>query len=174
MPDATARLDENRAEAEAAIAAAPDTATLEELRVRYLGRKSELTQVLRSIGELPPEQRGAVGGIANSVRVALEEWIGQREAVLEAAERDERLVRGHIDVTLPGAPPSPAGHLHLITRTRRDVEDVFVGLGFRVVEGPEVEYDYYNFTALNMPPNHPARLMQDTFYLSDQVVLRTH
>src|SRR5437763_7779708 len=174
MPDAAARLEELRREAEAAIAAAADAAAIEELRVRYLGRKSELTQVLRSIGELPPEQRGSVGGLANSVRAALEEAIGGRERVLEAGELEERLVRDRIDVTLPGDPPSPAGHLHLITRTRRDIEDVFTGLGFRVLEGPEVEYDYYNFTALNMPPNHPARLMQDTFYLSDQVVLRTH
>jgi phenylalanyl-tRNA synthetase alpha chain len=174
MPDATARLDEIRAEAEAAVAAAPDTSALEELRVRYLGRKSELTQVLRSIGELPAEQRGPVGGAANRVRVALEEQLAGRAAELEASELDERLARDRIDVTLPGDPPSPAGHLHPITRTRRDIEDVFAGLGFRVVEGPEVDYDYYNFTALNMPPNHPARLMQDTFYLSDQVVLRTH
>src|SRR3989440_374728 len=174
MPDATARLDEIRAEAEAAIAGAPDTAALEELRVRYLGRKSELTGVLRSIGELPPEERGLVGGAANAVRVALEEQLAARARELDTAELDERLARDRIDVTLPGDPPSPQGHLHLITRTRRDIEDVFTGLGFRVVEGPEVEYDYYNFTALNMPPNHPARLMQDTFYLSDHVVLRTH
>src|SRR2546421_5630924 len=174
MPDATARLDEIRAEAEAAIAGAPDTAALEELRVRYLGRKSELTGVLRSIGELPPEERGLVGGAANAVRVALEEQLAARARELDTAELDERLARDRIDVTLPGDPPSPPGHLHLITRTRRDIEDVFTGLGFRVLEGPEVEYDYYNFTALNMPPNHPARLMQDTFYLSDHVVLRTH
>jgi phenylalanyl-tRNA synthetase alpha chain len=174
MSDATVRLEELRAEAEAAIAAAPDTAALEDLRVRYLGRKSELTGVLRSIGELPPEQRGPVGGAANRVRSALEELLAARAAALEAGELEERLARDRIDVTLPGDPPSPAGHLHPITRTRRDIEDVFAGLGFRVVEGPEIEYDYYNFTALNIPPNHPARLMQDTFYLNDQVVLRTH
>jgi phenylalanyl-tRNA synthetase alpha chain len=174
MPDPTARLDELRLEAEAAIAAAPDSAALEELRVRYLGRKSELTSILRSIADLPPEERGPVGGAANRVRTTLEELLAARAAELAGAELEERLVRDRIDVTLPGDPPSPAGHLHLITRTRRDIEDVFVGMGFRVVEGPEVEWDYYNFTALNMPPNHPARLMQDTFYLSDQVVLRTH
>src|SRR2546423_1249418 len=174
MPDATERLEELRAEAEAAIASAPDSPALEELRVRYLGRRSELTGVLRSIGELPPEQGGPVGGAANRVRARLEELLGRRSAELDASELDDRLVRDRIDMTLPGDPPSPAGHLHLITRTRRDIEDVFVGLGFRVVEGPEVEWDYYNFTALNMPPNHPARLMQDTFYLSEQVVLRTH
>jgi phenylalanyl-tRNA synthetase alpha chain len=174
MPDPTARLEELRREAEAAIAAAPDAAAIEELRVRYLGRKSELTGVLRSIGELPPDQRGPVGGAANAVRTALDGLLVERGETLEHAELEERLAGDRIDVTLPGDPPSPQGHLHLITRTRRDIEDVFVGLGFRVVEGPEVEWDYYNFTALNMPPNHPARLMQDTFYLSEQVVLRTH
>jgi phenylalanyl-tRNA synthetase alpha chain len=174
MPDVTARLDELQREAEAAIAAATDSAALEALRVRYLGRKSELTGILRSIGELSPEERGPVGGAANRVRTALEELLAKRESELQRSELEESLARDRIDVTLPGDPPSPAGHLHLITRTRRDIEDVFVGLGFRVVEGPEVEWDYYNFTALNMPPNHPARLMQDTFYLSDQVVLRTH
>src|SRR5436190_23286576 len=100
MPDATARLDELRVEAEASIAAAPDTATLEELRVRYLGRKSELTRVLRSIGELPADQRGPVGGAANRVRAALEEQLAARAAELEASELDERLVRDRIDVTL--------------------------------------------------------------------------
>jgi phenylalanyl-tRNA synthetase alpha chain len=174
MPDATARLEELRREGEAAIAEAPDAAAIEDLRVRYLGRKSELTGILRSIGELPAEERGPVGGAANAVRTALEAQLAERADLLERAELEERLARDRIDVTLPGDPPSPQGHLHLITRTRRDIEDVFVGMGFRVVEGPEVDYDYYNFTALNMPPNHPARLMQDTFYLSDQVVLRTH
>src|SRR5213082_238707 len=101
MPDATARLDELRAEAEAAIAAAPDTAALEELRVRYLGRKSELTQVLRSIGELPADRRGPVGGAANRVRAALGEQLAGRAAQLEASELDEHLVRDRIDVTLP-------------------------------------------------------------------------
>src|SRR5207253_4412993 len=108
--------------------------------------------------ELPPEERGPVGGAANRVRVALEELFSKRRAELDDSELDERLARDRIDVTLPGDPPSPQGHLHLITRTRRDIEDVFVGMGFRVVDGPEVEWDYYNFTALNMPPNHPARL----------------
>src|SRR5437763_6494899 len=136
MPDATARLDEIRAEAEPAIAAAPDTAALEELRVRYLGRKSELTQVLRSIGELPPEQRGPVGGAANAVRVALEDQLAARARELDTAELDERLVRDRIDVTLPGDPPSPPGHLHLTTGTSRTAGACSPGLGFRVSAGP--------------------------------------
>jgi phenylalanyl-tRNA synthetase alpha chain len=170
MPD----LNELRAEGESAIAAAGTTAELEELRVRLLGRKSELTATLRSIGELPPAERGPVGKQANEVRQALERLLAERTAELEAAELDRRLAEGRIDVTLPGDPPLPTGHLHLVSQIRRRMEDIFVGLGFEVLEGPEIEYDYYNFTALNHPPEHPARLPQDTFYLAESVLLRTH
>jgi phenylalanyl-tRNA synthetase alpha chain len=173
-PPALSRLDELRQEAEAAVAQASDAAKVEELRVRYLGRKSEVTAALRSIGDLPAEQRGPVGKAANSLRVALEELLAGRAAELEAAELDAGLETDRVDVTLPGDPPLPAGRLHLITQTRREIEDVFVGLGFEVVEGPEVEWDYYNFTALNHPPGHPARMLQDTFYLSEDALLRTH
>ena len=174
MPDATARLTELRREAEGAVAAAGDAAELEQLRVRYLGRKAELTNALRSIGELPPDQRGPVGKAANQVKQALERLLAERSAAIEAAELERGLAQDRIDVTLPGDPPAVAGHLHLVTQTRREMEDIFVGLGFDVAEGPEVEYDYYNFTALNHPPDHPARMLQDTFYLSEQVLLRTH
>jgi phenylalanyl-tRNA synthetase alpha chain len=174
MPDTAGRLDELRQEAEAAVRSAGSSAELEELRVRYLGRKSELTGVLRGIGELPAEERGPVGQAANSVRAAIEAQLAERTDALSAAELDERLERDRIDVTLPGDPPSPVGRLHLITRTRREIEDVFLGLGFSVAEGPEVEFDYYNFTALNFLPDHPARAMQDTFYVNDEVLLRTH
>jgi phenylalanyl-tRNA synthetase alpha chain len=170
MPD----LQQLRAEAEAAIRAVGSASELEELRVRYLGRRSELTQALRSIGELPPEQRGPVGKEANEVRGALEALLKERGAQLEASELDRRLAEDRIDVTLPGDPPLPAGHLHLISQIRRQMEDIFVGLGFSVLEGPEVEYGYYNFTALNHPPEHPARQPQDTFYLGESIVLRTH
>jgi phenylalanyl-tRNA synthetase alpha chain len=169
-----ADLAQLRTEAEASIDAAGSAAELEELRVRYLGRKSELTQTLRSIGELPPEQRGPAGKQANEVRQALEALLERRTAELEASELDRRLVEDRVDVTLPGDPPLPLGHLHLVTQIRRRMEDIFVGLGFSVVEGPEVEYEYYNFTALNHPPEHPARLPQDTFYLAEHVLLRTH
>jgi phenylalanyl-tRNA synthetase alpha chain len=167
-------LDELRREAEDAIGAAGTAAELEDLRVRYLGRKSALTQVLRSIGELPPEERGPVGQGANAVRQALEGLIEQRDSELGSAELQRRLAADSIDVTLPGDPPQPLGHLHLITQTRRRMEDIFVGLGFGVLEGPEIEYEYYNFTALNHPPEHPARLPQDTFYFAERVLLRTH
>ena len=174
MPDAPARFDELRREAEAAITAAASSAELEELRVRYLGRRSELTQALRSIGELPPEERGPVGKGANAVKQALERLLAESTERVEAEELDTRLASDRIDVTLPGDPPLPAGRLHLVSQIRRELEDVFVGLGFAVLEGPEVEYEYYNFTALNHPPEHPARLPQDTFYASESVLLRTH
>jgi phenylalanyl-tRNA synthetase alpha chain len=167
-------LEQLQTEAEQAIGVAGSAAELEELRVRYLGRKSELTSTLRSIGELAPERRGPVGKQANQVRQALERLIERRTAELEAAELDERLARDRVDVTLPGDPPQPAGHLHLVSQIRRRMEDVCMGLGFSVLEGPEIEYEYYNFTALNHPPEHPARLPQDTFYLAESVLLRTH
>jgi phenylalanyl-tRNA synthetase alpha chain len=168
------RIDQLRSEAESAIAAAPSTAALEELRVRYLGRKAELPNLLRGVAELPPEQRGQVGKAANQARQALESLITQRGAELEVGELQERLAADRVDVTLPGSPPRPVGRHHLLTATRREIEDVFCGLGFRVVEGPEVETVYYNFDALNHDPAHPARARSDTFYVADDVVLRTH
>ena len=159
------RIEALREEARTAIEAAPDAATLEEIRVRYLGRKAELTAILRGIGELPPEQRGPVGKTGNQARVELEGLLGEARGRLEGAELDSRLASEGIDVTLPGTPPVRLGHLHPLTRTRREIEDVFVGLGYQVLEGPEIEHDYYNFTALNYSPGHPARLVQDTFYV---------
>ncbi len=178
------RIDQIRDEARAAIAAALDSAALEELRVRFLGRKAELPNLLRGVAELPPEQRGAVGKAANEARQALEGLIEGRGAELELGELRERLERDRVDVTLPGTPPAPVGRLHLLTATRREIEDVFCGLGFTVQEGPEVELVHYNFDALNHDPAHPARARSDTFYVTpadgaqrsggDEVVLRTH
>ncbi|HEY5051990.1 MAG TPA: phenylalanine--tRNA ligase subunit alpha [Solirubrobacterales bacterium] len=170
------RVAEIQTEAEAAIGAGVNTAELEELRVRYLGRKAELTTILRGIAELPAEERGKVGGAANKARKSLESQLEAKAAQLDASELDARLTADQIDVTLPGAPSRPSGHLHLITRTMRQIEDVMVGLGYRVMEGPEIEHDYYNFTALNHPEGHPARMLQDTFYLQShpEVLLRTH
>src|SRR3954452_7796392 len=164
-PDALTRIAELRSEAEAAIDTAADTAALEEARVRFLGRKSELTSILRGIGELPASERGPAGAGANEARRALEERIARRGDELSGAELEHRLAADTVDVTLPGTPPVAAGHLHLLNRTRREIEDAFVGLGYRVLEGPEVEHDFYNFTALNHPPGHPARLTQDSFYV---------
>ncbi len=163
-----------RREAEAAIAAAGSSAELEELRVRHLGRRAELPNLLRGVRELPPEERGPVGQAANQARQALEALIERRAAELDATELDARLSADRVDVTLPGDPAPPVGRLHLLTATRREIEDVFLGLGFDVAEGPEIESVYYNFDALNHPPDHPAREETDTFYVSDDVVLRTH
>ncbi|HEX5146811.1 MAG TPA: phenylalanine--tRNA ligase subunit alpha, partial [Conexibacter sp.] len=168
------RIDELRSEGEAAVAAAATSDALEQARIRFLGRRAELPQLLRGVATLPPEQRGPVGKAANVARKALEELIEARGAALAGAELDAQLAADRIDVTLPGAPLPPAGGLHLLTRTRREIEDVFVGLGYTVAEGPEVERVYYNFDALNHDPAHPARLRTDTFYVADDVVLRTH
>jgi phenylalanyl-tRNA synthetase alpha chain len=166
--------DEIRQSAERDVAAASSPEEIEALRVRYLGRKSELTLALRSIGEMPAEERGPFGQRANEVRQELTALIEQKAARLDEERLAASLAEDGIDVTLPGDPPRPGGRLHLITETRREIEDIFVGLGFSVAEGPEVEYDYYNFTSLNHPPGHPARMLQDTFYFSDDVLLRTH
>jgi phenylalanyl-tRNA synthetase alpha chain len=170
------RIEAIRVEATAAIVDAGSSAELEEMRVRYLGRKAELTGVLRGIAELPPEERGKVGGAANKARKELEALLEASAEALDAAELDARLVNDRVDVTLPGAPPRPVGHAHLIARTTRLIEDVMVGLGYQVAEGPEIEHDYYNFTALNHPAGHPARMLQDTFYVQSHpdVLLRTH
>jgi phenylalanyl-tRNA synthetase alpha chain len=170
------RIEEIRGEAAAAIAAASASAELEELRVRYLGRKAELTTILRGISELPEDERGSVGGAANKARKELEGLLEASAERLDASELETRLAEDRVDVTLPGAPPRPAGHAHLIARTTRLIEDTMVGLGYQVAEGPEIEHDYYNFTALNHPPGHPARMLQDTFYVQSHpdVLLRTH
>ena len=168
------RISELRAEGEAAIAAAAGTADLEQVRVRMLGRKAELPNLLRGVAQLPAEQRGVVGRSANEARKALEAAIEARAAELAGAELDARLAADVVDVTLPGSPALPPGRLHLLTATRREIEDVFLGLGFRIAEGPEVETVYYNFDALNHAPTHPARDRRDTFYVNDDVVLRTH
>jgi phenylalanyl-tRNA synthetase alpha chain len=168
------RIDQIHDAAVAEIESAGTAAALEELRVKHLGRKAELPNLLRGVAQLPPQERGAVGKRANEVRRALEALIEERGAALESAELDVRLAADRVDMTLPGSPPQPVGRLHLITATRREIEDVFIGLGFNVVEGPEVETVFYNFDALNHDPAHPARSRSDTFYVDDDTVLRTH
>jgi phenylalanyl-tRNA synthetase alpha chain len=178
----TERIAQIRADGERAIATASDTATLEDVRIRFLGRKAELPNLLRSVAELPAEQRGPTGKAANEARKALEAAIEQRAQQLAAIELEARLERDRVDVTLPADPAPQVGRLHLITQTRREIEDVFIGLGFNVAEGPEVETVYYNFDALNHAPTHPSRLMTDTFYLApapdifdpDARLLRVH
>jgi len=168
------RIEQLKREAEEAIAAADTTSALEEQRIRYLGRKAELPNLLRGVAELPPEQRGPTGKAANQARQALEQLIERRATQLATAELEQRLEQDRVDVTLPGDPLPDVGRLHLLTSTRREIEDVFIGLGFSVAEGPEVELVYYNFDALNHDVTHPARGRTDTFYVKDDVVLRTH
>ena len=158
----------------AAIATAHTSAALEEVRIEFLGRKAELPNLLRGVAELPPEQRGPVGRAANAARKALAAEIDARAASLATLELDARLAADRIDATLPADPLPAVGHLHLLTQTRREIEDVFLGLGFSVAEGPEIETVFYNFDALNHDPTHPARLPSDTFYIDDDVLLRTH
>src|SRR6185436_8885049 len=140
------RIGSLRAEAEAAVADAPSSTALEELRVRYLGRKAELPNLLRGVAELPPEERGLVGRAANEARKALEAAIEARAAELAAAELDSKLASDVVDVTLPGSPAIAPGRIHLLTQARREIEDIFLGRGFRVMEGPVtvLAYDYFD------------------------------
>lgn len=147
-------------------------ADIEQIRVRFLGKKGELTAVLRGMGQLTPEERPVVGQLANEVRAAIEGAIATKSAEQKERARNEQLRREKLDVTMPGT-PLRIGHQHPLTRVQREVEDIFIGLGFQIAEGPEVEYDYYNFQALNIPENHPARDTQDTFYITDNILLRS-
>ncbi|MBA3610604.1 MAG: phenylalanine--tRNA ligase subunit alpha [Rubrobacter sp.] len=169
---AAERIKQLEHEAISAIDSALSTAVLEDLRVKYLGRSSELTGIKKSVGSLPTEERKEVGGTANRSSRAIEEALRGRVEQLAAKEREAKLEAEAVDITLPGT-PYPRGHLHPTQRIIDEVVDFFVGLGYRVAEGPEVETDYYNFTALGIPPGHPARTMQDTFFLDDGLVLRT-
>ena len=147
-----------------------DTGALEQLRVSVMGKKGELTQILRGMGSLPAEERPAMGQLVNQTRAALEQAMEERLQVLSEMEKQKRLEQEKIDVTLPGKTRS-AGSLHPMNVVLSDLLDIFTGMGFEVVEGPEVEY---NFELLNLPKNHPARDAQDTFYIEDNIVLRTH
>jgi phenylalanyl-tRNA synthetase alpha chain len=150
-----------------------DLKALSDSRIRILGRKGELTRVLRGLKDLPIEERSAVGQLANQIKTDLESLFDAREAYLRNELERSQLALESIDITLPGR-RMPLGRSHILNRVTRELVDVFSGLGFQLAEGPEVEIDYYNFEALNMPKNHPARDMQDTFYFSENVLLRTH
>jgi phenylalanyl-tRNA synthetase alpha chain len=175
------RIEQLRAEAESEISAAGSSEALEQLRVRHLGRKAELPQLLRGVAQLDPAERAEVGKAANEARQGLEALLAVRAAELGGRELDARLQDDSVDVTLPGAPAQPLGRLHVLSSTRRELEDIFLGLGFTMMEGPEVETVHYNFDALNHSPTHPARAWTDTFYVEsgdsggdEEVVLRTH
>lgn len=145
---------------------------LEQLRVSYLGKKGELTAILRQMGSLSAEERPLIGQLANEIRETLEAEIAARRAELRRVALEKKLSREKIDVTMPGT-VRRTGRPHPLTTVMNEVEEIFLGMGFEIAEGPEVELDYYNFEALNLPPDHPARDTQDTFYISDKVVLRT-
>ena len=146
---------------------------LKDFQVRYLGRKGELKALLKGMGKLPPEERPLMGQLANRIKDLIEKAITDREEVLRAEEERRRLESERIDVTLPGRGPEFGG-VHPLTRVLREIEEVFISMGFQVAQGPEIETDYYNFEALNIPPHHPARDMQDTFYIEGGLLLRTH
>lgn len=150
-----------------------DLKALSDSRIKILGRKGELTMVLRGLKDLPTEERSAVGQLANQIKTELEALFDAREACLRDELEHAQLALESIDITMPGR-RLPLGRSHILNRVTRELVDVFSGLGFQLAEGPEVEIDYYNFEALNMPKNHPARDMQDTFYFSENVLLRTH
>jgi phenylalanyl-tRNA synthetase alpha chain len=166
-------IEQLRAEAEDAIGEAADLPALDALRVRYLGRQGALTAHLRALGSLPAAGRPQAGKAINEVKQALQTALERRRATLQDAQLSERLQGEHIDVTLPGRGKALGG-LHPVTRTLERIESFFRQLGFDVAEGPEIEDDYHNFEALNIPPHHPARAMHDTFYFNDGLLLRTH
>ena len=149
-----------------------ENADIEQIRVRYLGKKGELTAVLRGMGSLTPEERPIVGQMANEVRAAIEGAIAEKAAAAKQRALAAQLAAERLDVTMPGE-KIRMGHQHPLTRVQREMEEIFIGLGFQIAEGPEVEYDYYNFQALNIPENHPARDTQDTFYITDKILLRS-
>ena len=162
-----------RERVEAELRKAETEEELQEIRTRYLGRKGLLTGLLRNIGNVPSEERPQFGRQCNEVKETLSAGIDQLLAGLASSKKEELLQRERLDVTLPGRGVRH-GRLHPVTQVREEICRIFAGLGFSVVEGPEVELDYYNFEALNIPKDHPARDMQDTFYVEDNIVLRTH
>ena len=158
--------------AKEAISAAADLKALEELRVRVLGKKSELSGILKQMGKLSAEERPKMGQLANTIRSDIETLLSEKTEALRNAAQNARMAAETVDVTMPGTKP-PVGRLHPLQTVENEIREIFLGMGFSVADGPEVEYDYYNFEALNLPPDHPARDTQDTFYITDQILLRT-
>ena len=166
------RLNTIKASAEAELNSAADLKALESLRVKYLGKKGELTAVMKGMGGLSKEERPVIGQLANTVRGFIESALEEKKKALTEKAKELKLMAETIDVALPGRMPE-TGAKHPLNTVLDDLQDIFIGMGFSIVEGPEVELDYYNFEALNLPPDHPARDTQDTFYISDNVLLRT-
>lgn len=171
--DLETQLQQLRKEAEAAIISSDTLDALETLRVSYLGKKGQLSQILKGMGKLDASERPRIGGLANQVKEALQQGLEKKKSDLNQAAIAVQLAAETLDVTMPGT-YVPQGHIHPLNSTIDKALDIFVGLGYTIAQGPEMETDYYNFEALNTPPDHPARDMQDTFYLPDGNLLRTH
>ncbi|AQS58966.1 phenylalanine--tRNA ligase subunit alpha [Desulforamulus ferrireducens] len=167
------RLRQLAQEALGALAEANSPEEINEVKVKYLGKKGELTQVLRGMGALAAEERPRIGQIANEVREQIEAALENKNQQVKEAAKLRQLAAETLDVTLPGVKFS-LGKLHPLTQVQQEIESIFLGLGFSIAEGPEIELDYYNFEALNLPKDHPARDMQDTFFINPEVLLRTH
>jgi phenylalanyl-tRNA synthetase alpha chain len=168
-----ATLERIHRDALAALEGVQTEAEVEQLRIRFLGRKGKLTEAVRGLREVLPAERPAIGAYLNHIKDEVERRIEESLTTLRQAERARRVAAERLDVTLPGRHHVP-GHLHLITQTLEEMVDIFIGLGFSVAQGPDIEDDYHNFTALNVPRNHPARDMQDTLFITDEHLLRTH
>ncbi len=166
------KLNQIKETVEKHLSAAKTPENLEEIRIKYLGKKGELTSVLKGMGKLSPEERPVIGALANEIRDFLSSELDTKKEELEKALQNLKLKKEVIDVTMPGKTPE-IGKLHPLTTVMNELKDIFIGMGYEIAEGPEVEYDYYNFEALNIPKNHPARDTQDTFYIEDNIVLRT-
>lgn len=163
------QIEQSRREALAALETTGDSAALEEWNIKYLGKKGLMTALFRGVGALPAEDRSSAGQAINAAKLELEEAYGHARSRVVSQERAHQLQHDAVDVTLPGRPVQ-AGHLHVITQTTRDILSAFHDMGFQVYEGPDIELDLYNFELLNIPPEHPARSMQDTFYVDDRLL----
>lgn len=172
MDEMKERLEALRTEALSELELVGDPQKLNDLRVKYLGKKGALTEILRGMGALSAEERPIIGQVGNEVRAAIEAVIEEKQSVFQQAETENRLRAETIDVTLPGS-KLPAGAVHPLNKVAQEIEDIFIGLGYTIAEGPEVETDYFNFEALNLPKDHPARDMQDSFYITDDILMRT-
>ncbi len=160
-------------QAKAAILAAENHAALDKVRIQYLGKKGLLTERLKQLGNLPADERPAAGQAINDAKQIVQDAIEQQLSILDKTRLETRIEQEKVDITLPGRGQNVGG-LHPITQTLQQIEHLFTGLGFEIVEGPEIEDDYHNFEALNIPAHHPARAMHDTFYFNENTLLRTH
>lgn len=166
------KLEQIKADALNALKNASDIDALEEARIKFLGKKGELTAVLKGMGKLSAQERPVIGALANEIRASIENHIDTKKSEIAAKLEEIKLKAEVIDVTMPGKSQKTGG-LHPLTKVMENIKNTFIGMGFEIADGPEVETDYYNFEALNIPENHPARDTQDTFYISDNILLRT-